>query len=344
MTENKIDESLLQRYVFSRLLFIPQGGFPNSVMLLLRALLYVPLRFIPETLRTRAVEFITDAPRVPSDSFPEIPMDVWERVAYRDDEISFLRNNRNIRDLTSYIEHHGSKQLRELLQPELLKRYNGREAGQIPRLGAAFAALEAGEYNRFTKTWMEELSTDIAALRPESTLPLAVLNHGVRTVSIPDDKELTVVCLFGTRGGTGGGLSQASAIVTRHIARMLGVNVKLVAVTLSGPYRSADGSERTKEALEYALLRDLEDSLRWDAKRSFPVGPIQTLEHTGPVWDSIHRIEISSFLAHNEAAALNYVARILEFWFFTRVGYELRKNLGNEEMQLNVADMVAFAK
>jgi hypothetical protein len=304
-------ENSSQKYIFSRLLFIPEGGFPNSVMLLLRALLFQGLRFIPETLRTRAMEFVTDPPRVPSDLFSEIPVDVWECAGYRDDELSLLRNNREMDDLASSIEKgNGNKEwLKRFLDPELLKRYNGREAGQIPRLGAGFAALEAREYRRFAK------------------------------ISVPDDKELTIVSLFGTRGGTGNGLSQASAIAARHTAQELGVNVKLIGIALSGPYRPADGSEQIKEALEYALLRDIEDSMEWNAHRIFPIGPDETLERMGPLWDAAYRIEASPYMAHNEAAAMNYAAQILLYLFFTRTGYELRKNLGNEQMQLTVADL-----
>src|SRR5882724_1168187 len=190
MTGNSSED--FGKYIFSRLLFIPEGGFPNSVMLLLRAMLLQAVGFIPETLRTRAMEFITDPPRVPSNLFPDIPVTVWENASYREHELSLLKNNRDVHNLASWIEkENGNKQwLKDFLQPELLKRYNGREAGQIPRLAAGFAALEAREYRRFAKTWIEQLSEDIAALRPESPMPLEVLNHGVRSVSMPDDKEL----------------------------------------------------------------------------------------------------------------------------------------------------------
>jgi len=127
----------------------------------------------------------------------------------------------------------------------------------------------------------------------------------------------------------------------RAAAEELGVNVKLIGIALSGPYRTADGSEHIKQALEYALLRDIEDSMEWDSHRVFPIGRDEILERNGPLWDTAYRIEASSYLAHNEAAAMNYAAQTLFYLFFTRAGYELRKNLGNEQMQLTVADLAA---
>jgi hypothetical protein len=334
-----------KRHVFSRLLIIPEGGFPNSVTLLLRALLHSEIGFLPQTLRFRVFDFMSDSPRVPAAEFPDIPLEVWDQVDYREEEKSLFNNRRDVRDIVRRIESPEGdlNWLGSLYWPGLLERYGGQEAAQIPRLAAFFAALEAHERRRFGRTWLEQLALDLQDLRPESPRTLEVLTRGVRAVSMPDEKRVGVIHLMGSRGATGNGLSQALALSTRDVSRQAGIDIELIGVVLTGPYRNADGNETAKEALEYALLKEIEDSMAWNAMRHFPISADETFQHSGPLWDSVFRIETTAYMAHNQAAAMLNAARILRLMFFTRTGYEWRKNFGNDQMRLKVTELASLA-
>jgi hypothetical protein len=343
---SKQDRKHLERFMFSRILLIPIGGFASAVVLLLRALLYAELGFLPETMGTLAIDFKSDPPRVPKFNFLQIAAGHWENVDYKPRERALLNNLRNMHDLQQQIEGTNSELqwLRRsgLYWPGLLEIYKGQEAGRIPRLGAFFAALEAREYRRFARTWLDQLTNNLRDLQPESPKPLEILNQGVRAISLSSEKEITVVPIFGARGGTGHGVSQALALSVRGVAQKLGIDVKIVGATLTGPYRSDDGTERMKDALEYALLKELEDSMTLRAQRSFSVSATETFSHTGPLWDSMYRIDATSYMAHMEEAAMYNAARILRLLLFTRNGYEWRKNFGNDGIRLNVSELAAL--
>ena len=338
----------LRKYVFPRLLIIPLGGFASAVTILLRALLYRELRVMPANMKTLAMDFKSDPPRSPRLEILPLPEDVWQHAMLRDNERALLNNFRNVDELIAEIEGSGGR-LQWLLKSglywqQLLDRYRRQEAGRVPRLAAFFAALEAREHIRFGRTWFKHLKYALTDLRIEnSKLVEELLQQGVRAESLIDDSRIIAIVVYGARGGTGNGLSQVMALALHELASQLELDIEIIGVPLTGAYRMDDGTEEMKEALEYALVRDLEESTARNAFRSFPVGEDEAFSHRGPLWDSIYRIETTSYRAHMEEAAMFHAARVLRLLFFTRVGYEWRKNFGNDPMRREVKDLASIA-
>jgi hypothetical protein len=338
----------LRKYVFPRLLIIPLGGFACAVTILLRALIYRELRFMPASMKTLGIDFKSDPPRSPRLEILPLPEDVWQHAMLRDNERALLNNARNVDELIAEIERPGGRlhwlSKTGLYWQQLLDRYRRQEAGQVPRLAAFFAALEAREHLRFGKTWFKQLKNALADLRIEnSKLVEELLHQGVRADSLSDDSRIIALVVYGGRGGTGNGLSQVMALALHELASQLELDIEIIGVPLTGAYRMDDGTEEMKEALEYALVSDLESSTARDAFRSFPVGEDEAFSHHGPLWDTLYRIETTSYRAHMEEAAMYHAARVLRLLFFTRVGYDWRKNFGNDPMRREVKNLASIA-
>lgn len=321
------------RYVFQPLLFTAEGGFASMVLLLLRAMLLSELGFIPPSLRCLATDFAGDPPRAPQSLFPEISPEVWAQVDFSPAELYLLRTDFDLKKLAQRIRR-GDRDvawLGDIVPVEVLERYSGTEACQIPNMTRFFMAYWASAFDAFNKPWTEKMRDHLRALKPDGDALHALTVRGVPPSAVAPTPA-RVVNIFGSGGGTGGGGGMAVGVASKWLASQVGVDLKLDGVLIGGHYRQRNGHEARKDALAYALDLDLTASVAVDAVTEFPLGPDAVARVEGKLFDSLQRVEAYGRYEYQTRGVLAAAARYLRYTYFTRAGYQQQKDVANDDV------------
>lgn len=322
------------RHLFQPLLFTAEGGFACMVLLLLRAILYTELGFIPPSMRCLAIDFAADPPRPPQALFPDIQSEVWSHVEFSPAELYLLRTDFDMKKLAQRVRcgDPDVAWLGRIVPVEVLERYSGTEACQIPNMTRFFLAYWASAFDAFNKTWTEKLREHLRALRPEGNAL-----HDLTMLGVPESAvaptPARAVNIFGSGGGTGGGGSMVVGVATKWLAPQVGLDLKLDAVLIGGHYRQRNGHEVRKDALAHALDLDLTSCVTTDAVTEFPLGPGAAAARVeGKLFDSLQRVEAYGRYEYHTRGVLAAAARFLRYTYFTRAGYQQQKDVANDDV------------
>jgi hypothetical protein len=321
------------RYIFQPLLFTAEGGFACMVLLLLRAMLYSELGFIPPSMRCMATDFAADPPRAPQALFPEIPDEVWRHVDFSPAELYLLRTDFDLKKLAQRIGR-GDEDvawLSDVIPIEMLERYSGTEACQIPNMTRFFLAYWASAFDAFNKPWTEKLREHLRALKPDGDSLHALTVLGIPPSAVAPTPA-RAANIFGSGGGTGGGGGMVIGVTSKWLAAQLGLDLKLDAVLIGGHYRQRNGHEARKDALAHALDLDLTASVEMDAVTEFPLGHDTMARVEGRLFDSLQRVEAYGRYEYQTRGVLAAAARFLRYTYFTRAGYQQQKDVANDDV------------
>ncbi len=321
------------RYLFQPLMFTAEGGFACMVLMLLRAMLYKELGFVPPSMRCLAFDFAGDPPRPPQALFPEIEPEVWAQADFSPAELYLLRTDFDLKRLAHRVRRGDDDVawLGGIIPVDVLERYSGTEACQIPNMTRFFLAYWASAFDAFNKPWTERLREKLRALRPDGDALHALTLLGVSPASVASTPA-RAVNIFGTGGGTGGGGSMVVGVTSKWLAAQVGLDLKLDGVLIGGHYRQRNGHEDRKDALAHALDLDLTASVATEALTEFPLGPGTTARVEGKLFDSLQRIEAYGRYEYQTRAVLVSAARTLRYTYFTRAGYQQQKDVANDDV------------
>jgi SAM-dependent methyltransferase len=314
-------------------MFTAEGGFACMVLLLLRAMLYSELGFVPPSMRCLAFDFAGDPPRPPQALFPEIQPEVWARADFSPAELYLLRTDFDLKKLAQRIQRGDDDVawLGDIVPVEMLERYSGTEACQIPNMTRFFLAYWASAFDAFNKPWTERLREHLRALRPDGDALHALTMLGVPPSAVAP-MPAHDVNIFGSGGGTGGGGGMVVGVTSKWLAMQVGLDLKLDGVLIGGHYRQRNGHEDRKDALAHALDLDLTASVAMDAVTEFPLGPGTTARVEGKLFNSLQRLEAYGRYEYQTRGVLAAAARFLRYTYFTRAGYQQQKDVANDDV------------
>ncbi|HEY0404738.1 MAG TPA: hypothetical protein VGC89_03370, partial [Pyrinomonadaceae bacterium] len=321
------------RHIFQPLLLVAKGGFACQALLLLRAQLHMELGFLPPSLRCFAIDFAADAPLAPRALFPEIPSDVWERVEFSPAEMYLLKTNIDLKKIAQRIRRGDADVawLGRIIPADVLERYTGTEACQIPNMTRFFLAYWASAFHRFDTPWPERLREHLRALRRNGDALHALTAFGIPPSAVaPTPSRAVSIC--GAGGGTGSGASIAVSTILKWLAGQLGLDFKLDALVITGHYRQRNGHEMRKDALAHALDMDITASVASDAVTEFQLGPDTTARVSGKLFDTLQRLEAYGRYEYQTRGMLSAAARFLRYTYFTRAGYQQQKDVANDDV------------
>jgi len=326
-----------QHVLYPPLALAGLGGVVDIVFLV-RARLFGMLGYLPECQQTLCIDFATDPPRPPADLFPEISDAHWQAVALAASEQALIGLGPDIPQLVDRILSGDDEVawIAGIVPVQLLERYSGGEASQIPALTRAALAFCAedptrGDPNQ-ADSWYELLYAKLQAISPGgAALHNLALRHGV--VSDTAGPPATLALVAGCGGGTGNGSLLMVAACARAIAAEIGLRLRIHAFLLSGIYRPTDGMEPRKLALEYTLDEDLEYAM--DPARpplKVVLGRDRQITASGPLFDDITRFDAGARLEHDYASMANLAAETILFRYFSAAGQALLRSGANAPM------------
>jgi hypothetical protein len=326
-----------QQILYPPLAMVALGGVWN-VAYLVRARLAGMLGYLPECQQTLCIDFASDPPRPPADLFPEIPSADWEAAALAASEQALVGLGPDIPELVKRIRADDEEVawIADIVPIQLLERYSGGEASQIPaltRAALAFCAEDPGRGDpNQTSSWYELLYAKLQAIAPGGA---ALHDLALRRGIAPDNAGAppTLALVAGCGGGTGNGSLLMVAACARAIAAEIGLRLRIHAFLVSGLYRPADGMEPRKLALEYTLDQDLEYAMD-PARQPLRVvlGRDRQITASGPLFDDITRFDAGSRLKHDYAAMAALAAEAVLFRYFSAAGQALLRSGANAPM------------
>lgn len=304
------------RHILGSLLIESAGGLGNDIHTGLRQGIQQKFGSIPACVRSLAIDWASDPPVgfAPSETGRiALPSDCAAIAARIDDEEADVA------------------WLAQLIRADVLSRYGGHEAVQVPafcRAGLAWTAHNGLGDGR--PSWLDLLRTQLTALAPggaamydtvaNAGVPAAALQHG----------SITAVFIVGAEGGTGTGALIPLAIATRWLAVSLGLKLECHAWIVSGHYRPRDGDEETKAVLAHALDIDLEYVMTPGPNLRFPLGPELRAAARPRLFESVFREEVSGRLLHDYESVVAQCAGDLLFTYTTTAAADLMRSQVNK--------------
>lgn len=308
------------RYLLRPLLPISAGGAGNDCNRAFCDRIVTRFGTLPACVRPLAIDWTTDPP------IGFAPSETGRIALPADCPALAARMNAGEPD-AAWLSH--------LVRADVLARYSGHEAAQVPAYcRAALAWTAANGLGDGQPTWLDSLRVQLIALAPGGAAIHETVAHSGAAAGWMRHGAITVIFIVGAEGGTGSGALIPLAIAARWLAASMGMKLECHAWIVTGHYRPKDGDEEdAKAALSHALDIDIEWAMSRGAALRFPLGPALAAEVNPPLFDAVFREEVSGRLMHDYDSVVAQCAEDLLFAYTTTAAEDLMRNQVNKTVK-----------